>query len=1070
MQLKTQDTGSVTIQHAVLQNTNINVDLQGFVLFENCTFEWTTFSVGSFKNYNFGLAEKTFKSFFSSPSNRSITVTKCILRKKISFDVSYVAMQILFIHCVFLDVRMDIHVGQMRLPSVSALALHIEKSTIVRSRLQVFIQGETCAAKTKFSNCLLNTSNIYVGQLGIITFEIENCTFLNTEKGLHLSGVWLVKIRNCDFAMKDNATCEDQYTGCLVSVLGFTQNYISASRLYKIVKMLVFPTCTSSSLKYCLTVQIENSVFVGSSGSKGGVVRCEGLNVFVLNCELKLTESGKPSSEGAFIFKGPEHRITARKMTLAASRNPTCVLSLSMLHILAVNINIENGMVQCPESLSVVEVFKEEKIDKPHQQHQFYVHHKYSCEYQCLWNEYTFETGLMNLHGESSALNAISEPQSWGPLSSLADMKVHPNCLLCPMGANCEHQIQALPNYWGYKDQTGVVDMIRCPDDYCCQNNETCKDIYSCNEHRNGFLCGMCKPGWDESLFSPKCLPSEGCSVSLVMFLYVTCVVAYGVGLILLNWIKDEGPSLFKRITNIVKRRFQKQERKQQSSQSEPSETKQNEFMKYVQILFFYVQDATLFKVHLPQQGEQNESFVIKLFQFSPEVLTTLFTDISNLCIGLGTSSVTKILLSSLFGTCVIVFISLFYLGHECLSFCAQKSSKKLRAWLVQSFLLVILFSYQKQVLGAFSLVHCVSIGNRIVLYVQGEIECYTWWQNVVQCYIVSTIVPLFAFLSYCPLHVENRAMSVKMFIIGCLFPVPVMLIFHLKRIFKNVAARKVAEEELELEDENDSTSEHTVISEQQNIQTIKSCVAWNLKVDNFFLAVPRYEDSTSSVSAVEDDVDSDTDIGSEYSTDLIRVAGAKSQHLGSKDDRDSTEGEQGSECDQKEVQSNFDQIGSETKGNKEAITDTLMKHYRPLSVFDFQFVWLGIHQMYRVGLVACNVHISDPMTRLCSLSALLLRMSIANTLCKPYKHRAANKVSLFSYAANILIAMINLLKVTLVTFGCEINCSMFLNTLLLGLDKLEDVFLVYTPLVVVPLVLLFTALKKCWSKMKKKE
>ena len=46
----------------------------------------------------------------------------------------------------------------------------------------------------------------------------------------------------------------------------------------------------------------------------------------------------------------------------------------------------------------------------------------------------------------------------------------------------------------------------------------------------------------------------------------------------------------------------------------------EDDFMKYVQILFYYIQDASLFKIQLPSADQQKESFVEYILQFSPEV------------------------------------------------------------------------------------------------------------------------------------------------------------------------------------------------------------------------------------------------------------------------------------------------------------------------------------------------------------------------------------------------------------------------------------------------------------------
>ena len=173
--------------------------------------------------------------------------------------------------------------------------------------------------------------------------------------------------------------------------------------------------------------------------------------------------------------------------------------------------------------------------------------------------------------------------------------------------------------------------------------------------------------------------------------------------------------------------------------------------MKYVQILFYYVQDASLFKIQLPSVGQQKETFVEYILQFSPEPFVTLFLKAFDLCFTPETTAVTKIWFFSLFGPCVMVFILGLYLCQTCFSRFFHKSWKMFRPRLVQTFLLVVLFPFQKLVIGAFTLVKCVDIGTKTILYVQGDIECYTWWQRIIEAYIILNIIPSFLLLSHVP-------------------------------------------------------------------------------------------------------------------------------------------------------------------------------------------------------------------------------------------------------------------------------------------------------------------------------
>ena len=912
---------------------------------------------------------------------------------------------------------------------------------------------------------------------GYIGFHFVSCTFSDIfSEGIHLPEVVQVNITNCHFRLRDDPECRE---GCSVNVFGYGHIYKSEPQNFELVRSLFFPTCTSGKWQGCLTLHIENSVFVGSAGDTGGAIKCVEMSLLLHNCEFTMTEKSKPAATGGFLYykdTWDRQKIIITNVTFNSS-NLQISTSVSILATYGNRIDFLNIFIMCPQSMGV----------DHYQGHYF-------CDLHCKSDQYTHEAG-----------NAVLQGDKAGNLSIDANL---PNCSSCPVGANCDKHIEALPNYWGYKDQADKVNMIRCPNGYCCQDNETCKGIDSCNKHRTGPLCGKCEGNCTESLFSPECLMIEYCPAAEIIILYIVCVVAYGLGLMAFNYVKDVGPSVIKKVLEALKRRCTHRKRKQQSpvdtyeleyfqaenvfgsldkipnvwhrlqkcgqesvldkvekgSSVDVGEKvdKDDDAIKYVQILFYYVQDAALFKVHLQGDGQQDRSIVVKILQFSPDVLTTLYTPVSDLCFSPETTAVTKILFYSLFGPCVMIFIFLLYLGQKYICHITGKSWKMFRSRLVQTFLLVVLFSYQKLVIGAFTLVQCVDIGNSTVLYVQGDIDCYTWWHYAIEVYSCLSIIPLLFVLSHAPFYVADREMSVRMFLFGCLFPVPVMVVYQVQRQLR-MRNMKSLQSVAEMQSDTSSLSEHTVVSEQNCIERhVASDIDWNVQVDEFFLRMDTDNDTRSDISRdtlgqVFVNSDSDTDIGSEYSTDLIRIKHEKPNvsdetisHMVDTQKRRVPDG------GKKETQSK-----SKFNDSREAITCTLLKHYRCLNVFRVRFTWLGVHKLYRVGLVACNTYITDPLKKLFIMSIVLAVLSVTNTFTKPYKDRNTNRVSIMSYMANICIAVINLWKTALVTFGCQINCASYRNIVLGYLGKVENVLLIYIPVVLVPVAFVYVAVQK---------
>ncbi len=630
--------------------------------------------------------------------------------------------------------------------------------------------------------------------------------------------------------------------------------------------------------------------------------------------------------------------------------------------------------------------------------------------------------------------------------------------------------------------------------------------IDSCNVHRTGTMCGKCEANWTESLFSRECVHVDSCQTAEIMVMYVAGVVVYSLGLITFVCLKDVAPNLFKKQLEALKQRYYCRRKRQQSqglypdeelkpfkkqSSSEtnpdndhwsPTEThesnscklekelfhctnkgadKDDDVIKYVQILFYHVQDATLFKVKLPFESQEEETVIVKILQFSPEILTTLYNHMSNLCFAPGATATTKILLTSLFGPCVILLVLFLYLGVKCLSFITGKSWQMLKSKLVLTFLLVVLFSFQKLVIGAFTLVKCIDIGNSSVLYMQGDIQCYTWWQRLTEVYICFNVIPVLFYFSVFPFHVEDKTMTVKMFVLGCLFPTVVLAVFCTQWGLRSFMMWKGKQHGPETE----SLSEHTVVSEEICAERSPEDLQWQESVDEFYFRMTvegNSRDNISNSSLRQEGhsaFGSQEDKCSEHTVDV---------HLVTSEELKSSSQFMSSVEKQTEPKPDLKEKHKLAFNNsREAITYTLLKHYRCLSVFGFKFTWLGVHKLYRVGLVACDTYITEPLQKLCMMSTLLMVISVVNTFVQPYKDRNANKVAVLSYATNICIAVVNIMKVMLVTFGCQVNCGSGRDIALWYFGKVESILLVYLPVILTLLAVALSVVQKCFGKKK---
>ena len=808
--------------------------------------------------------------------------------------------------------------------------LLVENSSI--DYWQMIVYGSKSVGFLKLKNTAIKASVHSLEAGGLVSMDFNNCTFHVSRLGwvVKAESVHQVKIINCKFSL---AIYHNKFKclsprGCIVSVRGWEFSLTK----YKLVNSL-FSSCEETE---CRKLYIKNSEFVGSLGDNGGIINCEDMHLELENCRFSLKENHPISPEGGFIYYHYEGgRFSATNVTFDASAIQSNML-VSIMELRCEEVLFRNTQIMCPNSLGF--------LGNEHEISYYMILHHYVCQMPCASDEYTYQAGSILFNHVAHKDNHIETSRENKPV-----------CSSCPIGANCSNHIKAFPNYWGYKGKFDVVSMIRCPSDYCCQGDETCKDIDSCNANRTGPLCGRCKGNWTESLLSPKCLLVDDCPAGLILMLYIGGVVAYGLGLMAMSFIKDVGPTMVKNALKVLTKRVLCRKGEGHSDGNEHQESKSlkkeckskdetnvsdhkddleddDDFMKYVKILFYYIQDAALFKIQLPSLAQQEESIVVKILQFSPEILVMLYSKVSDLCFTPQTTAVTKIWFSSLFGPCVMVFIFILYLSQTCISQLFHKSGKMFRARVVQTFLLVVLFSFQKLVMGAFTLVQCVNIGTKTILYVQGDIECYTWWQRTIEAYIILSIIPTFLVLSHVPFYVQKKGMSVRMFIIGCFLPIPVLAIYHFKKLRKWIqksSTHNVTVVFKQIETTN-STDNVTVVSEKIEIQrATRSDVDWNKKVDEFFLRMIKHFDFADSDDSCDTSVDileqrysiseSDTDIGSEYSSDLIKVkrkdSKVSSQAVVSNQETISTE-----------LKSEKVKIKYKFNNSREAITYTLLK------------------------------------------------------------------------------------------------------------------------------------------------
>ena len=68
---------------------------------------------------------------------------------------------------------------------------------------------------------------------------------------------------------------------------------------------------------------------------------------------------------------------------------------------------------------------------------------------------------------------------------------------------------------------------------------------------------------------------------------------------------------------------------------------------------------------------------------------------------------------------------------------------------------------------------HCVPIEKDWRLFLDGNIECWQWWQYLLIAFMVSFIIPLVLVLFWGSLMLAKNKMTAKEFLLSCAFPLP---------------------------------------------------------------------------------------------------------------------------------------------------------------------------------------------------------------------------------------------------------------------------------------------------------
>ncbi|XP_078348054.1 uncharacterized protein LOC144633132 isoform X1 [Oculina patagonica] len=369
------------------------------------------------------------------------------------------------------------------------------------------------------------------------------------------------------------------------------------------------------------------------------------------------------------------------------------------------------------------------------------------------------------------------------------------DCQKCPYGATCQNgRIVAKENFWGFNvsPKLSRLQFIPCPMEYCKPPTHSDHYIYNgCHGSRSGVLCGQCSNGYSEVLYSTSCRKQDKCNDHwfwMASLIYVMVFALYVV-------FKPPIFSLLYR-QSLWFRKATETGRTQVSPNEDNSDKHDAGYLK---IVFYFYQVVELVMVESPEIALHMVPIIppiIALFNFQVKTM-----DGSIGCPFPGLTAVTKELFMCLKFLATLFSIGSIYAIHRGISKSFYITPPSLALYLAVA-LETLLLGYETLADTTLKLMHCVPIGQDWRLFVDGNIQCWQWWQYLFIVFIVVFVIPLVLVLFWGSLMLSNDNMSAKEFLISCAFPLPFLLIW----LFRYCKKRRSANQ---LEPSNSNTN-HT--------------------------------------------------------------------------------------------------------------------------------------------------------------------------------------------------------------------------------------------------------------------
>ena len=344
-------------------------------------------------------------------------------------------------------------------------------------------------------------------------------------------------------------------------------------------------------------------------------------------------------------------------------------------------------------------------------------------------------------------------------------------CIKCPYGAKCERgNILAQKNFWGSKVNrtSSTLQFIPCPLEYCkTPTDSTARAYNGCYGSRTGVLCGECAEGYSEALYSTSCQKKEKCHDHWFWLVSLIYILAFALYLVfkppVFTWLYRQG--VWFRSTSNSNSRLE----------APNGDSRDKHDAGYLKITFYFYQVADILIITSKETTAHVIPFVtpiVALFNFQVKNFKGSIG-----CPFPGFTVVTKELFFSLKFLATLLSIPLIYAIHRAISRFRPIPKPSLRLYLAVV-LETLLLGYKTLADTSLALMHCVPVELEWRLFIDGNIQCWQWWQYLQIVFILAFVIPLVFVLFWGSLMLSKDKVSAKEFLTSCAFPLPLLFIW----------------------------------------------------------------------------------------------------------------------------------------------------------------------------------------------------------------------------------------------------------------------------------------------------